>query len=748
MPHVSSEPTEPAFFTKQNNLVFAIFGLSILIIVLVVIATNRDIQELSRPSDEVALEATATPVSDMTPEANWHLEITKAYATIAAAETRYWDQQMNIWIAESKGRTAIQNQKQLESNLQLLEESQVDLKATIISIEYSDPYKGLKETVSAQATEVQVLQDALDFQKLADFEQSDFFAIEAIIDEALSADEFATEQYLLLAIQAHKLAEQNDIALDRAAYAVEIVAKNVHPTGDSLLPTFVDPSNVGAPWAAEAFIPPEVFNAKWSPDETKILTYGMGGSVIVWDVEAQSMIFSQSTNDKGWGTVAKAEWLNGGSEIVAFWANGNIRVLDAETGEEKVNIPSEEGGWFVDWGDNNKNLLLVNRSGYGQKGRSSIWDIQTGEKVSEVVDDLSFRTLFWDESNHQLLIVNAENILKIWDLENGDVIHRVPLAEKEDVSKENITEEYFLASMLDTGNVYLRDSVTGRLIRPIRHGGQITDAEFVNGNQEILTMSEIVHKLWDVESGKFLHAFVIPSLAQESGHNQDQPFKKLRLIENGASSTTQLWDIDRNMILAEFSYQKSSEIVELNHGLKLLFVNNLRKNYADVWDAETGNYLVRMTSIGQKNTYEGSYWNTDRSLYAHSQRTKGYLTDGFVEIIDAKTGMIYSRFSVPYIGYSNAVSTVYWNKDESQIMLTTINGQVLRFVTDEAERRKLACQRVSRNLTWREWGAHVQRYIPNMPYEKTCSNLPVHCSVPDADWPRAFTAEQELCAEN
>ncbi len=61
-----------------------------------------------------------------------------------------------------------------------------------------------------------------------------------------------------------------------------------------------------------------------------------------------------------------------------------------------------------------------------------------------------------------------------------------------------------------------------------------------------------------------------------------------------------------------------------------------------------------------------------------------------------------------------------------------------------AEIQIFACEQAGRNFTWEEW----QEFLPGQPYEKTCVPYPVHCSVPDDEWPADFWEEQTRCADS
>jgi WD40 repeat protein len=89
----------------------------------------------------------------------------------------------------------------------------------------------------------------------------------------------------------------------------------------------------------------------------------------------------------------------------------------------------------------------------------------------------------------------------------------------------------------------------------------------------------------------------------------------------------------------------------------------------------------------------------------------------------------------------NAPPAIISNGNEDVLaVLFSVDGQFMVFGSGDGTVQMLptmegllalACQRVSRNLTWLEW----QQYLLDEPYRQTCPNLPVHDSVPEEERP-------------
>ncbi len=76
----------------------------------------------------------------------------------------------------------------------------------------------------------------------------------------------------------------------------------------------------------------------------------------------------------------------------------------------------------------------------------------------------------------------------------------------------------------------------------------------------------------------------------------------------------------------------------------------------------------------------------------------------------------------------SSISALGFTPDSRWLVTTDSRGRVNLWPLESARLEIAACQAAGRNLTLTEW----QRYFPNEPYRKTCSNLPLHTSVASA----------------
>ncbi|MEM7801905.1 MAG: WD40 repeat domain-containing protein, partial [Chloroflexota bacterium] len=96
----------------------------------------------------------------------------------------------------------------------------------------------------------------------------------------------------------------------------------------------------------------------------------------------------------------------------------------------------------------------------------------------------------------------------------------------------------------------------------------------------------------------------------------------------------------------------------------------------------------------------------------------------------------------PYLleGHSNQVISMAYAPDGETLYSLGFGDGVRVWSTTKGVAEGI-CERVKRNMTWPEW----ETFLPGRPYEKTCENRPVHCSVPESEWPREYRAEIDQC---
>jgi tetratricopeptide (TPR) repeat protein len=151
-------------------------------------------------------------------------------------------------------------------------------------------------------------------------------------------------------------------------------------------------------------------------------------------------------------------------------------------------------------------------------------------------------------------------------------------------------------------------------------------------------------------------------------------------------------------------------------------------NTARVWESDTGNEVSRITheydvkAVAFSPNGEWVISGAVREalpLYQYNDD----LMDNTVRVWKADSGQEIAR--VFHRGLFAGVSTVAFTPDGKWAVSGDENGSLRFWKYRPNDLIDYACEHLYRNLTFKEW----KEYMGNAPYEKTCSQLPVHSSV-------------------
>ena len=241
-------------------------------------------------------------------------------------------------------------------------------------------------------------------------------------------------------------------------------------------------------------------------------------------------------------------------------------------------------------------------------------------------------------------------------------------------------------------------------------------------------------KLWDAVSGELIHTLSHEDTVWSAEWNGDESLILTRSGSiNGRDGSAKLWDASSGELIHTLSHDSRVWSAEWNADESLILTSSGSINGGDgsakLWDASSGELIH---TLSHEDTVWSAEWNGNESLILTRS------SDGTAKLWNAASGTLIFTME----GDSSSVTSAQWNQAETQIMISAENGNVFRYHTHAKDRRELACQRVTlRNFTFSEW----QLFNSGQPYRKTCPHLPVHCSVPENEWPAEHIDEMALC---
>lgn len=171
-----------------------------------------------------------------------------------------------------------------------------------------------------------------------------------------------------------------------------------------------------------------------------------------------------------------------------------------------------------------------------------------------------------------------------------------------------------------------------------------------------------------------------------------------------------LWNVDNETVLAKIDM---ASVAAFSPDSQVIAVGTIDGSVY-LLNTQNGEQIVSLDHTSEIASLDIS---SDGKLLASGSR------DGAVQIWDVNT---YQELTG--LNHESEVTFVKFNTFNNRLFVSTADGNFYNWIVDFEELIELACSKLTRNFTYDEW----QRYVGNdIPYEKTCPNLPVHPSVPE-----------------
>ncbi|MBN2005717.1 MAG: peptidoglycan DD-metalloendopeptidase family protein [Anaerolineae bacterium] len=412
--------------------------------------------------------------------------------------------------------------------------------------------------------------------------------------------------------------------------------------------------------------------AMWSPDESRILTISDDNTVRVWDAQTGKQQFVLD----GYTNLLEAWWSPDSSRVMTIDEMA-VQIWDAETGILQVTLEGHVD-WITQavWSPDRTRILTAS---YDQTIR--VWDAATGASLSTLSGHTAeVLQAVWSPDGMRILTSSADGTSQIWGAYSGILL---------------------VVLVNDTW------------------GWRGVDVMWSADGRHILTAGDSV-QVWDANTGAEL----------------------FRLVSSDESPSLQaMWNVDSSRILVIDNnktqvrvFDAGEEIFTLKHSAMIYQAQwNKNERYiltasadktARVWNAQTGDELFVLAE--RQSGVWRAIWTPDES------RILTLAEDGTIRIWYSLTGMEVATLS----GHTHRVTQANWNSDSSRILTASDDGtaRVWLLETDTESDilglqgealLDIACQRALRNMTYREWHS----YLGDIPYHKTCENLPIHSTV-------------------
>ena len=427
-------------------------------------------------------------------------------------------------------------------------------------------------------------------------------------------------------------------------------------------------------------------------DDTQLVTVSLDKTIRVWDV-ATGQPVAPPTLDFAGSIMVAASTPDGALLATGNTQEPNIRLWDIDklgqtdplrTGEVFARPPA----YLLSMALNSDETRLAAGSFTGQ---IYVWDTATRKMTVEPFGDHEgwVYSVAFSPDGRTLASASVDSTIRLWDTHTGESI--LPPLEGHTRTVKSVAfspDGTLLASGGDDATMRLWDAHTGELLS-VNPGMLITRSTSLG--------------LWDVtfspDGTLVAGAAAVPEKKAVLWDVRDPTAPRVvaRLPNNAIGGATSV------------AFSPDGKILAVGAGLEGTVL---------LWDVETRQPIGAPIPAHQRTIWPVAF-SPDGTLLA-----SGGL-DGAIRLIDAATGQLIGppliTDSQSPLGQSeSSVHSLIFPADGKTLLSSNAGGFIHRWDVDPESWQQQACWLAGRNLTQAEW----ERYLPEMPYEKTCAQWP------------------------
>jgi WD40 repeat protein/DNA-binding SARP family transcriptional activator len=468
----------------------------------------------------------------------------------------------------------------------------------------------------------------------------------------------------------------------------------------------------------------------WSPSGDRFLTYGVDGSVKIWDVETGEILktlgeYSIGTNrpkdlpedlDKliheyYFEEGDKALWSPTGDLIavssneqnqVAVWAVdsgemnysftggfddgrvfigswspsgnrfvtrglGGIKLYDSLSGE--LLLEMKVPGvliYRVIWAPDGKRLLT---SGI-EDGTARVWDTETGEQLSQLPEMVISAGSDWSNDGDIIAVGGNDGLIHIWDVAKGQEIRRLPGTRPRinNVAFSSSGEELLAVGDENIAHIYDLSEATLSIEFEIGPKALISSAVWSPDSQQIsLGIGDNTVRVWSAMTGKLQLDF--------DGHDgvvwmHSWSPSGDHFVTASADHTIIIWDAEKGEKKLVFTGHADEVFgVEWSPVTNQVASNDMSSGQVILWDPDSGKEALSFT--GHQDLVFYSKWSPN------GKRILSIGAHGEAMIWDAVTGEVYhdlypEEFQLDIVAGA-------WSKDGDRVFIQSADGVMRTF---------------------------------------------------------------------
>jgi len=510
-----------------------------------------------------------------------------------------------------------------------------------------------------------------------------------------------------------------------------------------------------------------VWGVAFSPDGRWLATSSADGTARVWDVASGQELLSLSGHN---GVVYAVAFGPGGARLATASADGTARVWNAASGDEMVALRRQTTHAVRDVAFDPEGKRLATASA---DGTATVWDAASGQDLYSLLGhDGEVYGIAFNRDATQLATASADGTARLWDPTSAQELPPVTghagavyavsfgpdgtrlatasadgtarvwdlLSGKEELSISGHSagwdpafDEGSIGSSL--GDVYgialspdgarlatagidrtakVWDLTPGQALSPIlemEHDDVVWGVAFSPDGKRLATASrDGTAKVWDLTPREVLspileveHEDVVRGVAFSPDGR--------RLATASGDGTAKVWDATSGRVLLSFAdHADAVYAVAFDPNGKRLATASA-DGTVKVWDLASGQELLSL--FGHEDGVNGLAFSPNGARIA----TAG--ADGTAKVwaVEASVDHLSGRELFTLSGHTGKVWSVAFSPDGKRLVTGSADSTVRVYALDIEELMRIACQRVTRDLTDEECQAYLYEPCPPSPCE-------------------------------
>lgn len=272
----------------------------------------------------------------------------------------------------------------------------------------------------------------------------------------------------------------------------------------------------------------------FSDKEKRILTASSDFTAKIWDYYSGKLL---STLDGFIYPIVFAKFSLDGNKIVVG-SYENVKVYDAKTAQMLFSIDNIANVVNIDFSPDNKSIVISH-------GDIAVYDINNGKKKFELKGEVRVENVFFSKNGDKLLTKRyRSNIVKIWDIQSGEVIKEVVLFATPILSMEKSLDNQIIAACQNGVKLFDIDTLEGSkfLLENIK---TIKSAKFsVNQDHIILIKNDSVLNYINLNN-KQVNEKTFKKSAIFNAESLNDSILKIKFYN---SREVQLWNVNSDIL--------------------------------------------------------------------------------------------------------------------------------------------------------------------------------------------------------